>query len=75
MSVVVVEEYRGSLDEGRMFELALLRPTNYFTLTHDDQWNIDDKFGILDWKGGCAHEKDVMKCDDCYKRFSTHFMK
>jgi hypothetical protein len=30
---------------------AKLRPTDYASLSPEDQWQIDKRLGILDWKG------------------------
>ena len=32
-------------------ERAKMRPSNFATLSHGEQWYIDKRLGILDWKG------------------------
>lgn len=39
------------MTEEEMFEQSFQRPSNYFELTPERQWEIDDNLGILDWKG------------------------
>jgi len=41
--------YTGTL--GPQATLALRRPSNYFELPGEEQWNIDKALGILDWSG------------------------
>ena len=42
---------RGALTQEEMFERSFQRPSNYFSLTGSEQWDIDKKLGILDWDG------------------------
>lgn len=59
--------------EGTLFEKTFLRPSNYFKLTVQGQWKIDNELGINDWFGGCSHQYDLNKCDSCWIRFKNHY--
>lgn len=59
--------------EARLFDLCFLRPSNYFSLSNSEQWSIDRRIGIEDWKGGCYHEKEISNCPSCWKRFNDYF--
>ncbi len=54
------------MTEREMFEKSFERPTNYFKLRPEEQWAIDKKLGILDWKGKNLTEEDK-------KRFKEHY--
>jgi hypothetical protein len=58
--------YQHGMTEREMFEASFQRPTSYFELSEDNQWNIDRILGILDWKG-----LDLSKEDK--KRFKAHY--
>lgn len=49
-----------------MFEKSFERPTNFFNLSGQEQWNIDKKLGILDWVGENLSKQDI-------KRFNNHY--
>jgi len=49
-----------------MFEKSFQRPSNYFKLSPQRQWEIDDDLGILDWIGGNLTEEEK-------KRFKDHY--
>jgi hypothetical protein len=51
-----------------MFERSFQRPWDYFKLSEESQWHIDDNLGILDWRG-----KDLSKED--MERFKNHYKK
>lgn len=36
---------------GPMSTKATQRPSNYFSLSPEEQWSIDKNLGILDWDG------------------------
>jgi hypothetical protein len=55
------------MSEREMFEKSFKRPSNYFSLSPQDQWDIDKYLGILDWKGG----GDITKEDK--ERFDKHY--
>jgi len=40
------------MNEREMFEKSFQRPSNFFKLTPERQWEIDKDLGILDWMGG-----------------------
>lgn len=54
------------MTEREMFEKSFLRPTNYFKLSAETQYDIDQGLGILDW-----HGKDLSLEDK--KRFKEHY--
>lgn len=55
------------MTEREMFEKSFQRPRNYyFKLSSQQQWDIDKKLGILDWKGEDLSEEDM-------KRFRAHY--
>jgi hypothetical protein len=56
------------MNEREMFEKSFERPSNYFQLTPERQWEIDELLGILDWMG-----KDLSKEDK--ERFKKHYKK
>jgi len=62
-----------STNEGKLFELVLHRPCDYFTLIPSRQWLIDKTLGVLDWNGGCSHERNINNCIECYGIFRSHF--
>ena len=39
------------MTQEEMYEKSFERPTNFFELSPRKQWKIDEKLGILDWKG------------------------
>lgn len=39
------------MTEDEMFEKSFERPHNYFHLSAERQWEIDEELGILDWEG------------------------
>lgn len=49
-----------------MFEKSFLRPKNYFKLSPQRQWEIDNELGILDWIGDDLTEEEK-------KRFQEHY--
>lgn len=50
-----------------MFEKSFERPSNYFELTPERQWEIDADLGILDWQGGNLSPEDMA-------RFKAHYI-
>lgn len=54
------------MTEREMFEKSFQRPKNYFSLSGEEQWAIDKKLGILDWKGEGLSKKDR-------KRFYSYY--
>jgi len=54
------------MSEREMFEASFKRPENYFSLSSQEQWDIDKKLGILDWEGKDLSEEDK-------KRFKEHY--
>ena len=49
-----------------MFEKSFQRPKNYFQLSPQRQWEIDEYLGILDWIGSDLTEEEI-------KRFKDHY--
>jgi len=54
------------MTEREMFEKSFQRPSNYFKLSGERQWEIDDFLGILDWMGNDLSKKDM-------ERFHNHY--
>lgn len=54
------------MTQREMFEESFKRPSNYFKLSSQRQWEIDDMLGILDWDGEGLSEEDL-------KRFKEHY--
>ncbi len=54
------------MTQREMFEMSFQRPSNYFELSSQRQWEIDDDLGILDWIGGNLSEEDKV-------RFRAHY--
>lgn len=50
-----------------MFEKSFQRPTNFFQLSADKQWEIDKKLDILDWEGKKLTEHDL-------RRYRAHYI-
>jgi hypothetical protein len=50
-----------------MFEASFGRPSNYFKLSGERQWEIDKSLGILDWEGGNLTEEEK-------ERFKNHYI-
>ena len=49
-----------------MFEKSFQRPSNYFKLSAERQWEIDKELGILDWEGEGLIDDDI-------ERFNNYF--
>lgn len=54
------------MSEREMFEKSFQRPSNYFKLSSERQWEIDENLGILDWMGKDLTEEDM-------ERFRKYF--
>lgn len=54
------------MNEREMFEKSFQRPTNYFSLSEQKQWEIDKELGILDWEGLNLSKEDI-------ERFKAHY--
>lgn len=54
------------MSEREMFEKSFQRPSSYFRLSGQEQWDIDASLGILDWEGGDLTDEDK-------KRFREHY--
>ena len=50
-----------------MFEKSFQRPKNYFELSLNEQWKIDEELGILDWDGSGLSKEDKQRFKDHYK--------
>ena len=44
--------------EREMFERSFERPKNFFKLPSREQWAIDKRLGLLDWRGNGLSEED-----------------
>ncbi len=51
-----------------MFEKSFERPSNYFKLSSEKQWEIDKNLGILDWEGDDLSEDDRIRFRNHYKK-------
>lgn len=58
------------MSERQMFERSFERPSNYFSLSLDEQWAIDKRLGILDWKGEGLSKTDMDRYRSHYDRFN-----
>lgn len=54
------------MSEIEMFEKSFQRPSNYFKLSGERQWEIDKNLEILDWMGDGLSKEDK-------KRFDKHY--
>jgi hypothetical protein len=54
------------MTEREMFEKSFARPTNFFELSSEKQWEIDKNLGILDWCGLGLSKEDKI-------RFNNHY--
>lgn len=55
------------MTEREMFEKSFQRPSNYFKLSPQRQWEIDKLLGILDWMGSDLTIEDKIKFKNHYK--------
>jgi len=55
------------MTEKDMFEESFKRPSNYFKLSPQKQWDIDAALGILDWEGSGLSNLDRA-------RFAQHYL-
>jgi hypothetical protein len=55
------------MNEREMFEASFKRPNNFFKLSESQQWNIDNRLGILDWQGDGLTKEDKKRFDKHYK--------
>jgi len=64
----IYEHYKPIMEmtKEQMFEKSFERPSNYFKLSERQQWDIDSRLGILDWKGDKLTEEQL-------KRFNAHY--
>ena len=56
------------MTEREMFEKSFERPSDYFELSAEHQWQIDAKLGILDWEGNDLTDKDRLRFKNHYKK-------
>lgn len=49
------------MNQREMFEKSFERPSNYFKLSPERQWEIDKNLGILDWEGGHLSKEENEK--------------
>lgn len=54
------------MTEKEMFEKSFQRPSNFFTLSEREQYQIDSSLGILDWQGDDLSHEDLA-------RFQAHY--
>lgn len=54
------------MTQDAMYEASFRRPNNYFKLTEQRQWEIDDMLGILDWAGDNLTDEQKQRFQDHY---------
>ena len=57
-----------AMKEFKMYERSFERPKNYFKLDEREQWRIDAKLGILDWKGEDLTKNELKRFHDYYDK-------
>ena len=55
------------MTETEMYEKSFKRPSNYFKLSGERQWEIDSRLGILDWKGDKLTSEEQKRFQDHYR--------
>jgi len=60
-----------AMGEREMFEMSFQRPSNFFQLTGEEQWDIDESLGILDWGGDDLSKEDIERFENHYKSKSA----
>lgn len=55
------------MNQREMFEKSFERPRNFFELSNEEQWEIDKKLGILDWRGNDLSPEDKRRYYNHYK--------
>lgn len=56
------------MNQREMFEQSFKRPSDFFKLPQERQWEIDKVLGILDWEGNDLSDADLL-------RFKQHYRK
>ena len=56
------------MSEREMFLKSFQRPRNYFELSSEEQWAIDERLGILDWAGEGLSDEDIKAYLDHYQK-------
>lgn len=54
------------MTQHEMYEASFQRPSDFFKLSAERQWEIDEELGILDWEGGQLTPEEK-------KRFQNHY--
>lgn len=52
--------------EKKLYEKTFKRPKNYFKLPLTEQWSIDSKLGIMDWKGHGMNQEELSRYQKHY---------
>jgi hypothetical protein len=55
------------MTEREMFEKSFERPTNYFNMPEEGQWQVDAELGILDWQAKDLSTEDLIRYSEHYK--------
>ena len=63
------------MNNKEMFEKSFERPSNFFELSGERQWEIDKNLGILDWEGGRLTKEEQERFQNHYKKTSKKFGK
>lgn len=55
------------MTEQEMFEKSFERPRNYFKLSPERQWEIDNVLGILNWVGNNLTKEEIKRFKEYYE--------
>jgi len=59
------------MNQREMFEQSFKRPSNFFQLSEERQWEIDRVLGILDWDGDDLSDADLLRFKQHYRSKSV----
>lgn len=59
------------MTQREMFEQSFKRPSNFFQLPEERQWEIDKVLGILDWDGDDLSDADLLRFKQHYRNKSA----
>ena len=55
------------MTQEEMYDKSFERPSNYFKLSPERQWEIDANLGILDWEGNDLTPEQVERLKEHYE--------
>lgn len=61
------ESFNSAMDEYRMYQKSFERPTDFFQLSDEKQWEIDEELGIQDWSGTDLTKNEMKLFREHYK--------